>query len=236
MARYLILFVVLFSSLSIAKESIVLATHNLPPYGSYAADMQVEKIANEQFKGIAVDRVRCAFAKLDVDLTILVVPWARAQRLAESAKVDGFFAGSQNDYRDSYALRSDIIAEQKWQWYWLKSNPQDINDLKDGPRIGAFYGSNMSKWLEDNRYPIFIRPNTTEQLVLMLKKRRIDIFIANNLVANELLTEMGMMEDVDTAVVKNKPLYLYMTKRNLTNKPKLVENFNQQLNVCISEE
>lgn len=236
MLRFLMLLAVFVAPLSYAKLNVVLATHNLPPYGSYPEGMTGETIANEHFTGIAVNRVRCAFAKMGAELTILVVPWARAQRMSEGAEVDGFFAGSQNAYRDSYAVRTEVIAEQKWQWYWLKSNPQNLDELKNGPRIGAFIGSNMSRWLEDHGYPIFNRPNTTEQLVLLLKKRRIDIFIANNLVTDKLLAEMNMREDVDTAVVKNKPLYLYLTKRNLSDKPNLVADFNHQLQACYREE
>lgn len=223
-------------SVHVAARQVVLATHNLAPYGSYSEEARVETVANEHFRGIAVDRVRCAFDKLGVDLTILVEPWARAQRLAESSEVDGFFAGSQNNYRDSYAVKTDIIAEQKWKWYWLKSNPQNVDDLKNGPRIGAFIGSNMSRWLEDNSYPIYNRPNTTEQLVLLLKKRRIDIFIANNQVAEKLLEEMEMLDEVESSLVKNKPLYLYFTKRNLNGRPDLVANFNRELQACYLEE
>ncbi|WP_295895814.1 ABC transporter substrate-binding protein [uncultured Vibrio sp.] len=225
-----------FVSLGVFGKPVVLATHNLSPYGSYPVGMPIELVANEQFRGFAVDRVRCAFNKMGQELTVLVVPWARAQRLAESSEVDGFFAGSQNNYRDSYAQRTAVIAEQKWKWYWLKSNPQNVNDLKSGARIGAFIGSNMSRWLEDNGYPIFNRPNTTKQLVLLLKKQRLDIIIANNLVAEKLLNEMEMMEEVDSSIVKDKPLYLFFTKRNLKERPELVAQFNRQLEACYLEE
>ncbi|PMJ89590.1 transporter substrate-binding domain-containing protein [Vibrio sp. 10N.261.55.A7] len=234
--RYFALFTITFFSLTAYCKPVVLATHNLSPYGSYPIDAPVELVANDNFRGFAVDRVRCAFEKMDQELTVLVVPWARAQRLAESAEVDGFFAGSENSYRDSYGEKSAVIAEQKWKWYWLKSNPQNVDDLKSGARIGAFIGSNMSRWLEDNDYPIFNRPNTTKQLVLLLQKKRIDIFIANNLVTEQLLEEMGMEQDIDSFIVKNKPLYLYFTKRNLQERPELVTRFNRQLEACYLEE
>lgn len=222
-------------------ETITLATHNLAPYGSYAEGAIMSTVANEEFTGIAVDRVRCSFAKMGIDLNILVVPWARAQRLAESAEVDGFFAGSQNNYRDTYAVKTNIIAQQKWKWYWLKSNSVDLSSLKSDtlenpPRIGAFLGSNMSRWLEDNGYSIFSRPNTTEQLAQLLIKKRIDVFIANNLVAEEIFEQMGAADQISSAVVKDKPLYLYMVKRNLKDHPNFVEDFNRELANCYSEE
>ncbi|MGF1755319.1 transporter substrate-binding domain-containing protein [Vibrio makurazakiensis] len=218
----------LFSSLLFAQD-IVLATHNLSPYGSFPSGSPVKKIATDDFTGFAVDRVFCAFESMEINVQVLVVPWSRAQIMAESDEVDGFFAGSQNNYRDTYASKTDVIAEQKWQWYWLKSNPQNTENLDPMARIGAFQGSNMSKWLEENGYAIYSRPTTTEQLLLQLKYQRIDLFIANNLVAEKLIKEHGMVGKLGSSLVKDKPLYLYLTKRSLARNPNLMNNFNSAL-------
>ncbi|MGF1721855.1 transporter substrate-binding domain-containing protein [Vibrio kyushuensis] len=222
-------------SLSVSAKSIVLSTHNLSPYGSYEAGADIKKVANSDFTGIAVDRIRCAFKSMEIELTILVVPWARAQLLAQSGEVDGFFAGSQNEFRDGYAVKTDIIAEQKWNWYWLKSNPQDIDSLEPMPRIGAFLGSNMSKWLAKNNYPIHSQPETTEQLLLQLKNGRIDLFIANNLVTDKLVKNSGMVDQLESRLVKDKPLYLYLTRKSLSTHPMLIDNFNNALKQCYSK-
>ncbi|PKF63008.1 hypothetical protein CW745_06165 [Psychromonas sp. psych-6C06] len=225
----------IFSSVIFAKD-IVLSTHNLYPYGSYPDDQPIKKSASKNFTGIAVDRVRCAFSHMNESLHILVVPWTRAQYLAEGDAVDGFFAGSQNSYRDAYAKKSDIIAEQKWKWYWLKNNPQNPQDMSQLARIGSFRGSNMSKWLEANKYPIYSRPKTTEQLLLQLKSQRIDLFIANNLVAEKLLKKYNMSEQVDSAIIKDKPLHLYITNRSLIDNPTLLKRFNKGLALCYQEQ
>ncbi|MBW3696843.1 transporter substrate-binding domain-containing protein [Vibrio sp. T187] len=222
----------IFFSTFTYSQQVVIATHNLSPYGSFPVGSPVKKIATEDFTGFAVDRVRCAFKTMEVGVQILVVPWSRAQIMAESDEVDGFFAGSQNKYRDTYASKTDVIAEQKWQWYWLKSNPQNVENFDSMTRIGAFQGSNMSKWLEDNGYPIYSRPTTTEQLLLQLKNNRIDVFIANNLVAAKLIETHGMSDMIDSALVKDKPLYLYLTKRSLAKMPQLLPEFNHALKRC----
>lgn len=81
----------IFSHMLLA-DKIVLATHNLSPYGSYPQQGLIKKIASNDFSGIAVDRIKCAFLKMNQPLQVLVVPWARAQYLAEKEAVDGFFA------------------------------------------------------------------------------------------------------------------------------------------------
>ena len=53
--------------------------------------------------------MRCAFKKAAVVLQIIVVTWSRALHMAEGDVVDGFFAGSQNDYRDSYAREVTLL-------------------------------------------------------------------------------------------------------------------------------
>ncbi len=224
-----------FLAFSVVADDVVLATHNLSPYGSYSEGSEFRKIATEQFTGKAVDRVRCAFKVMQQPLKILVVPWKRAQHLAESGQVDGFFVGSKNNYRDSYAQMTDIVAEQKWQWYWLKSNSINVNDetLKSTLRIGAFQGANMARWVESKLYPIYSRPKTTEHLLLQLKKKQIDVFIANNLVMEELLKSFDMQDIVHTKIVKNKPLGLYITKLSLRTKPNLVKDFNVALAKCM---
>lgn len=231
----LILIAYLFS-VSVFADVIVLATHNLPPYGSYPEGHDIRKIASDEFAGVAVDRVRCAFKAMEQPLQILVVPWKRAQRMAESGQVDGFFVGSKNNYRDSYAQITDTVAEQKWQWYWLKSNPIKVNDetLKNELRIGAFQGANMARWVESQPYPIYSRPRTTEHLLLQLKNKQIDVLIANNQVMEKLLKSFNMQDKVSTQIVKNKPLGLYISKISLRKNPDLVKNFNKALATCIT--
>ncbi|USD64618.1 transporter substrate-binding domain-containing protein [Vibrio sp. SCSIO 43136] len=218
-------------------QNIILATHDLAPYGSYPPGSDIRRVADDRFKGIAVDRLRCAMEGLNQNLQVLVVPWRRAQHLAESHQVDGFFAGSQNDYRDSYAVMSEQIADQNWQWYWMKSPTRDSAasiDKSNLGRIGAFQGSNMAKWLEANQYPIFSRPKTTEQLLLQLKIGRVDTVIANNLVVDALLEEYGWKDLVATKIAKEKPLGVYFTKHFLNQRPKAwLDEFNQSLSKCI---
>ncbi len=235
--RWLLLFFLSFfyPLLSAAQDKpVVLATHNLSPLGSYQDQAKVKVIADETFTGIAVDRIRCAFTEMKQPLRILVVPWQRAQSQAETGDVDGFFAGSQNAHRDSYARMTDIIAAQKWKWYWLKSNPQEVDSdvFKQSARIAAFQGSNMSRWLKSQGYPIYSSPRTSEQLLLQLKADRVDVVMANDRVMASLLDEFDMHNEVESLVAKDKPLGVYFTKRFLGERPDILAKFNQALANC----
>jgi len=91
-----------------------LTTHNLPPYGSFIKKENIQLIADNNFDGVAISVVRCAAKELNVELTVHVVPWTRAQSLVLHNKADGFFAAWKKDSRDKFAVSSAIIAEQKW--------------------------------------------------------------------------------------------------------------------------
>lgn len=226
-------------SLSAFTAPVVLTTHNLSPYGSYPSDAEIRKVADDQFTGVAIDRLRCTFERMGQELQVLVVPWRRAQHMAEANEVDGFFAGSQNAYRDSYAVMSDVLASQNWQWYWVPSNDRPANTKVNRDnlgRIGAFQGSNMAKWLESNLYPINSRPKTTEQLMLQLKMGRIDTILANNLAMDQLSRQYGWQEVFATEITKEKPLGVYFTKHFLKQNPEFMAKFNTELAVCKRKE
>ena len=217
-----------------SDNAVTLTTHNLYPYGSYPEGKKGYGLANEKFRGTAVDVVRCAFDKMSIPLKIQVVPWERAQILAKTGYVDGFFAGSQKNSRDEYAIMSAIIADQKWNWYLLKENPLNPMDssFKSEGSVGGFLGANMLKWMEKNGYNIHARPKTTEQLLKMLIKKRIDAVMANNYVMAAHMEKYGVSEKIKIYTNKNKPLGVYFTKKFNQERPGIIATFNKYVPGC----
>lgn len=81
---WFILYLLLFSRFLVGAEfpqHLILTTHNLAPYGSFVvqADNGEDQIADKRFRGVAVDVVRCALAALNIEYTINVMSWGRAQ-------------------------------------------------------------------------------------------------------------------------------------------------------------
>lgn len=211
-------------------KTVTLATHDLYPYGSYQED--------GSFTGVAYDRISCALGIIDVELKLNVRPWRRAQLEVQHEIADGFFAGSQNEKRDAYAVKSVEIADQKWQWFLpLESdwNTESLN-FQMGAKVSSFIGANMQKYLVDNNYRTFSTPKDTRALAEMLLLGRIDAALANNYVMDDILSRKGVRDKFRTAVLKSKPLYVYFRKGFVQKHTPFLERFNQGVKECISRE
>ena len=151
-----------------------------------------------------------------------------------SVAADGFFAASQNSYRDSYAVMSTIIAEQKWQWYLLAENPltPKSKTFKQQAEVGAFIGANMLKWLEKNNYNVASRALNTEILLKMLLKKRLDAILTNNHVTDALIERYKVADKIKSYVNKNKPLGVYFSKIFLSRYPAFLARFNEEVLEC----
>ena len=219
---------------ALSQAKVVLTTHNLYPYGSYAAEYRDKVIADDTFKGVAVDRVRCVFKKMDIPLEIQVVPWRRAQLLVQRGLADGFFAASQKDSRDEYAVKSAVIADQKWNWYLLKGNPLSPEDpsFKESATVGGFLGANMLEWMKEHNYNVTTTPKDTEGLLKMLLAGRVDAVMANNYVMQALLEKHKAEDRVKIYLNMNKPLSVYFSKKFLKSQPMFMDNFNNLIPEC----
>lgn len=232
-----------FCQSAIAQEvtrPIILATHNLCPYGCFAtegpglADAKRTKQDLSQFNGTAVDAVRCVFDKMDTPLTLKVVPWARAQNMAINGQADGFFAASSNEKRDQQGVKTDTIANQTWQWYLLLDNPLSAKqiDFKTVARVAGFYGSNMLHWLEQENYNVVSRPRNTEDLLNVLLLKRVDAVLANDQVMTALIRSYKTPIKLKAYASKDKPLGVYFSNNFVKQQPNFVDKFNSFLPIC----
>lgn len=216
-------------------EKVILTTHNLHPYGSYPDDIKIQPIiADETFTGEAIGLVRCVFQKMDIPLEIQVFPWKRAQMHVKQGLADGFFAASQKNTRDEFAVMTAEIADQKWNWYLLKENPLNPNDpsFKEKAEVGGFLGANMLKWMQANGYHVTAMPKDTEGLLKMLLGKRVDAVMANNHVMAALLKKYGAEDQVKIYLNRNKPLYIYFSNEFVKSRPGFIEKFNRLIQGC----
>lgn len=228
-----VLFILFFSSAHGRTEKVKLVTFNLPPYGSFAANSKATDIALDNFNGVAVDVVRCAFKTINQPVEISVRPWSRAQHSVQNGQFDGFFPASWRAQRDVFAILSSYIAEQKWVWYFLTNNSLQPNDnnFKEKALVASFNGSNMQFWLQQNNYKVAANPKSTKELYEMLKMNRLDAILANNLVMAELLKDDPLAPQLASQVVQDKPLGIYLHNRFLT---KQNTSFLTELNMAIA--
>lgn len=216
-----------------ASEKLLLVTHNLPPYGAFVTDKEVHQVSEENFKGIAVDRLRCVLNKMPFEYEIKVVPWMRAQKLVESNQATAFFAASQNKIRDSYATITLPIADQIWTWYKLKSNSLSptSKEFKKLGTVGGFLGANMTQWLENHDYNLELTARAPDILFEALLARRVDAILANNLVKDTLPNATkAKLEGIPHS---NRPLGVYFNNQFLSKYPSFLATFNNNIKKCL---
>jgi polar amino acid transport system substrate-binding protein len=224
---FLLLFISCFSPLTLALEPVRLATHELPPY-SFTTNAGLQK-------GVAVERVKCAFDRIQTPVAIEFLPWARAQLHAREGLTDGFFAASQSAERESWAVMSAIIAPQQWRWYLLKDSSLDPKSpgFRLQASVASFVGANMFYWLRDNGYRTEANPFTNQQLLDMLLSKRLDAILANQLVMESLLAENRVLGEVRSVLEQDKPLGIYFGKAFLTKAgPDFLPRLNRAIQDC----
>lgn len=211
-----------------AKEKpIMLNTHELPPYSYHDEQGKVE--------GLAIRVTECALKKIKRSYIITFYPWIRAQKMVQLGLADGFFAASQSDERNQYAVLSATIAPQEWRWYLLKDNPLDplSSGFKEKATVGSFRGSNMLDWLNNNNYMVEATPPTNPQLLKMLQSKRIDAILANKLVMDRLIAENGADNGIRSVLQQDKPLGIYFSKTFLAKQaPDFMEQMNRAITIC----
>ena len=205
----LLLLACCISPSTLARESVRLATHELPPY-SFTTNAGLQD-------GVAVKRVKCAFDRIQTPVAIEFLPWARAQVYAREGLADGFFAASQSAERESWAVMSAIIAPQQWRWFLRKDSPLDpkSSGFKQQAGVASFVGANMFTWLRDNGYRVEANPFTNQQLLDMLLSKRLDAILANQLVMESLMAENRVSSDIRSVLEQDKPLGIYFSKAYL---------------------
>lgn len=213
-----------------ASPSVTLTTHDLPPY-SFPVEQSVPG-------GIAVQTVQCAANALSIPINIEFFPWKRAQLMVQNNSADGFFAASQSDQRDAYAVLSATVAPQEWRWYLLKSSAMDPSSatFKQTARTSSFLGANMREWLVENGYKANESPPRNSNLLAMLLSNRVDAILANRLVMEQLLAQSGKLDSVKSYLAMDKPLGIYFSKAFLaTQPPDYLARWNLAINTCTGQ-
>jgi len=210
-----------------AGEVVRLATQDQPPYGTYLPD--------KSFDGIAVRVVQCAFKRMGRRVSIEVYPWERAQMLAERGDLDGFFPATIKPERLVWAQPSVAIADQKWVWFLPAASTLDplSADFKATAKVGAHFGSNRLKMLEEKQYNVVLKPQTDEQLLIAFTKGRADAILGGDLsIASAMAENKINPKDFRTVVALDAPLHAYFGRKFLLTEPNLVKQFDAQIAAC----
>lgn len=80
--------------------------------GSFFPPPFIESMESPGNEGIAIERVRAIYAAMSKDVEITVLPWKRAQFMAERGELHGVFpCGLIKKWEEKYALSKPVFIE-----------------------------------------------------------------------------------------------------------------------------
>ncbi len=80
--------------------------------GSFFSPPFIESMESPGNEGIAIERVRAIYAAMSKDVEITVLPWKRAQFMAERGELHGVFpCGLFKKWEEKYALSKPVFIE-----------------------------------------------------------------------------------------------------------------------------
>ncbi|MGF1681928.1 substrate-binding periplasmic protein [Photobacterium minamisatsumaniensis] len=210
-----------------AVERVVLATQNWSPYQT------VDE--NGTIGGVAVHRVKCTFRKMGQPYEIRMMRWDKAQLLVETGQAHGFFSGSANAKRASYAQSSSPIVSENLAWFVSPGVRGDLNDetAKYSLRYGVKYNTNKWLSLKKEGYNVIKKPRDADSLLQMLWQGELDVAYEYELVFEEAMVKAGIPLDYFKKIRTNKQdLMVHFSKAFLVGKPAFLNRFNLAMEQC----
>jgi len=227
--RVLCLCCCLITSPIMLARPIVLTTDIFPPY-------QVQE--DDLLRGSSVEALECIFNAMQQPFEIRVMPWERAIHEVSQTRSDGFFSASKMRRASDFAVLSAPLALEKWYWY---SNSdvrprRNSTDQEQGLRIGAVRGSNQVAWLQENGYRIEQQISSTEQLLKLLQRGRIDAFLADQRTLRTELTRLPLgLRPAHEHFQQYANLGVYFSSRLIAEEPDFLGRFNREIFHCLPE-
>ncbi|MEM9549672.1 MAG: hypothetical protein AAGA05_00770 [Pseudomonadota bacterium] len=206
-----------------------LATQALPPY---------QMIEDSEMTGVAVRRVQCALAAINVPYELHMTVWADAQLGTETGRFDGFFVGSANSSRARYAVPSVPVVSEDLAWYFLLTSDIDPNDASDAlsARYSAKFATSKWQYLHRNGYNVVMRPRDAATLLNMLIVGDIDVALEYELIFSHYMEERGLTEDQFRKIpFRRQDMRVHFSKQYVNANPLFLDRFNGQMQRCIEQ-
>ncbi|TGN40413.1 transporter substrate-binding domain-containing protein [Marinobacter confluentis] len=202
-------------------EDIKLYTFPAPPYQIVSETPG----AGTEVSGLTVDTVVCSADRAGRTTRIHASPPRRAIQLLINSQIDGYFAVDPSTYLDQIASRTNPVSLEKWHLISLADG-----EPAEAPRMGAVIGSNEEAWLRSRGKDIFLTVTTSEQLIALLHRQRIDQALMDHRVLESLSDTSGLR----TQFLRYVPLHVYFNKDFASRNPGFIDAFNREIPRCIN--
>ena len=189
-------------------------------------------VVDGELSGSSVTVLQCIFSRMHQPYQIQLTSLSRARQNVSRRIADGFFSSAPDTQVDGYAQLSAPLLMEKWYWYALE--PQILNKpiWERDLRIGSVLGSNSMTWLEARGITVAQKVPRLEQLIELLQRGRIDLFLADGNVMRSALSQQPKQPDLQQRFVRYSPLGVYFSHDFLQQHPDFLNAFNRQVEHC----
>lgn len=157
--------------------------------------------------GINIDLVRTALARMGCQVRLLEMPFARALSELEAGRLDILPGALRRPEREAYAhfaldrwhSRNMLFAHVEAQPIWPQHKLAEIlvSGFRLGVQLGVSYGPEYAELSRDQNFVRLLeKSGSRRNLWQMLKLRRIDGLIADELTARQEIQALGLGEVV----------------------------------------
>lgn len=127
---------------TVHAKTLNLVTFSYPPY---------EYSVNNRAEGIVVRILQNAFAELDQEITIEILPWKRAIAMVKSGEADAIFTAFKNDERVKFLDYSEFVLMPQILSVWVLKNSnisfdgtlKSLSETQIGLVSGISYGKSV---------------------------------------------------------------------------------------------
>lgn len=227
MSGRLLFALVLMLPVAAQSAPLRLNTDIFPPY-------QIQE--GDRLSGSSIAALACIFGAMNQDYEIRVLPWQRAVHEVSLGKAEGFFSATRMNRASDFATLSAPLALEKWYWYSNSAERPPTFGGANSLRIGGVRGSNQVDWLLQHGYTVDPLVTNTAQLLHLLKRGRIDAFLADQQTLRIELTQQPLdLRPANAHFQQYATLGVYFSNSLLTREPDFMPQFNRQVFQCIPE-
>lgn len=187
---------------------------------SLAAEDSWPPFANQFGQGLSHQLIQAAFAKAEIEVDSIVVPYTRALMMAEKGDVDGAFnVTRQHSTENRFVFGTKPLFTAYASFYHKHTRPLNADskwELPPKTRIGLIqgyeYGDELDTLIQEKQFEV-MRVASQNQLINLLLIDRIDTAIMFDIVANDYLNAMGVEKEVEAAFHNHSSdIYLAFSK------------------------
>ncbi len=196
-----------------------------------------ENISNTKSPGYSTEIIRSVFDVLNIPIEVHQYPWARAQLMVYTGKLDGLFTAFKSEERLKFCyFPNEPLTQDQWVIFVKKRdlNRLPYRKLQDllGKRVGVVRGAAVSPefWKFVKEHKNYEEVANDDQSFKMLDLGRFDYIVASEINGLNQIRSMNLGNEIvplSTYPLKKDYLFLMFSKSTVS--PMLVNSFSTAL-------